>query len=196
MVFVATQQSDYKVIRSKEIKISKDIVYNLVSDSTSLIDWNPWEKDEAVFKNVKLVSGDTILQNISVSGEKNESFMRFQKTKKGTLISWELKGNLDFELKLRSILQGGVENVLGDKLDDGLNNIDNYLVKELNTYNIKVHGIVKKHATNYIQQIDTCSFADFQKVSNRQLVLDGNTDIYENSDVLNDWIENIKSFIE
>ena len=53
--------------------------------------------------------------------------MRFQKTKKGTLISWELKGNLDFELKLRSILQGGVENVLGDKLDDGLNNIDNYL---------------------------------------------------------------------
>jgi hypothetical protein len=36
VVFVATQQSDYKVIRSKEIKISKDIVYNLVSDSTSL----------------------------------------------------------------------------------------------------------------------------------------------------------------
>jgi deoxyadenosine/deoxycytidine kinase len=37
---------------------------------------------------------------------------------------------------------------------------------------------------------------DFQKVSNRQLVLDGNIDIYENSEVLNDWIENIKSFVE
>lgn len=37
---------------------------------------------------------------------------------------------------------------------------------------------------------------DFQKVSKRQLVLDGNTDIYENRDVLGEWIENIKSFIE
>jgi hypothetical protein len=139
MVFVATQQSDYKVMRSKEIKVTKDIVYNLVSDSASLIDWNPWKKDEADFKNIKLVFGDTIMQNISVSGEKNESFMRFQKTKKGTLISWELKGKLDFNLKLRSVLQGGVENVLGDKLEEGLNNIDTYLVKELSTYNIKIH---------------------------------------------------------
>ena len=37
---------------------------------------------------------------------------------------------------------------------------------------------------------------DFQKVSNRQLVLDGNIDIYENQNVLEDWIENIKSFIK
>ena len=169
MVFVATQQCDYKVMRSKEIKITKDIVYNLVSDSASLIDWNPWQKDEADFKNIKLVFGDTIMQNISVSGEKNESFMRFQKTKKGTLISWELKGKLDFNLKLRSVLQGGVENVLGDKLEEGLNNIDTYLVKELSTYNIKIHGLVNKQATNYIQQIDTCSFADFQKVSKTML---------------------------
>jgi deoxyadenosine/deoxycytidine kinase len=36
---------------------------------------------------------------------------------------------------------------------------------------------------------------DFQKVSNRQLVLDGNTDIYENQYVLDDWIENIKLFV-
>ena len=169
MVFVATQQSDYKVMRSKEIKVTKDIVYNLVSDSASLIDWNPWQKDEADFKNIKLAFGDTIMQNISVSGEKNESFMRFQKTKKGTLISWELKGRLDFNLKLRSVLQGGVENVLGDKLEEGLNNIDTYLVKELSTYNIKIHGLVNKQATNYIQQIDTCSFADFQKVSKTML---------------------------
>jgi effector-binding domain-containing protein len=169
MVFVATQQSDYKVMRSKEIKVTKDIVYNLVSDSASLIDWNPWQKDEADFKNIKLAFGDTIMQNISVSGEKNESFMRFQKTKKGTLISWELKGRLDFNLKLRSVLQGGVENVLGDKLEEGLNNIDTYLVKELSTYKIKIHGLVNKQATNYIQQIDTCSFADFQKVSKTML---------------------------
>lgn len=169
VVFVATQQSDYKIVRSKEIKVSKDIVYNFVSDSTALIDWNPWNKDNAVFKNLKLIPSDTILQNITISGMKNESFIRFQNTKKGALITWELKGKLDFELKLLSVLQGGVDNVLGDKLDDGLNNIDTYLVKELTTYNIKIHGLVTKHATNYIQQVDTCSITDFQKVSKSML---------------------------
>ena len=169
IVFVATQQSDYKVVRSKEIKVSKDIVYNFVSDSTALIDWNPWNKDNAVFKNLKLIPSDTILQNITISGMKNESFIRFQNTKKGALITWELKGKLDFELKLLSVLQGGVDNVLGDKLDEGLNNIDTYLVKELTSYKIAIGGLVTKHATNYIQQVDTCSITDFQKVSKSML---------------------------
>lgn len=169
VVFVATQQSDYKVVRSKEIKVAKDIVYSFVSDSTSLVDWNPWEKNMAIFQNLNAVPSDTITQNITVSGEKNESFMRFQKTKKGTLVTWELKGKLDFNLKMLSVLQGGVDNVLGDKLEIGLNNIDTYLVKELKTYNIKINGLVTKHMTNYIQQIDTCSTADFQKVSKSML---------------------------
>ena len=169
LVFVATQQSEYKVVRSKEIKISKDIVYNFVSDSSSLVDWNPWDKDNSNFSNKKLVPSDTIIQDITVSGEKNASIMRFQKTKNGALITWELKGKLDFNLKLLSVLKGGVNNVLGNKLEKGLNNIDNYLVKELSTYNIKIHGLVTKHATNYIQQIDTCSFDDFQKVSKTML---------------------------
>ncbi|MQP52572.1 MULTISPECIES: GyrI-like domain-containing protein [unclassified Flavobacterium] len=169
VVFVATQKSDYTIVRSKEIKISKDIVYNFVTDSTAHIDWNPWKKDIAVFENIKLVTGDTIIQSILVKGEKNESFMRFQNTKKGALVTWKLKGKLDFNLKLLSVLQGGVDNVLGDKLEEGLNNIDSYLVKELTTYNIKINGLVTKHATNYIQQIDTCSFADFHKVSKAML---------------------------
>lgn len=37
---------------------------------------------------------------------------------------------------------------------------------------------------------------NFQKVSNRQLVLDGNVDIYENQDILATWIEHIESFIK
>ena len=169
VVFVATQQSDYKVVRSKEIKASKEIVFNFVSDSTSLVDWNPWNKNNTLFSDKKSIATDTIFQTITISGEKNESFMRFQKTQKGTLITWELKGKLDFELKLLSVLQGGVDNVLGDKLEDGLNNIDTYLVKELTTYKIAIGGLVTKHATNYIQQIDTCSLTDFQKVSKNML---------------------------
>ena len=56
VVFVATQPSDYKITRSKEIKVSEDIVLNFVADSTALADWSPWEKSEAIFKNHKATS--------------------------------------------------------------------------------------------------------------------------------------------
>ena len=169
VVFVATQKGDYKIVRSKEIKIAKDVVFTFVTDSSSYQDWSPWKSDEANFKNIKITPNDSLAQNIILSEIKNESLMRFQKTKNGVLITWEMKGNLDFNLKLLSVLQGGVENVIGDKLEEGLENIDTYLVKELKTYNIKINGLVTKHMTNYIQQIDTCSIADFQKVSKSML---------------------------
>jgi len=169
IVFVATQPSDYKIIRAKEINISKDIIFNFVADSTAISDWNPWNENEVIFNNIKKIEGDSLLQNIIINKEENNSLIQFQKTKKGTLITWKLNGKLNFNLKMLSVLQGGVDNVLGDKLAEGLNNIDNYLVKELSTYSIKVQGLVTKHATNYIQQIDTCAVADFQKTSKAML---------------------------
>lgn len=169
IVFVATQRGDYKIIRAKEIKITKDVVFTFVTDSSSHQDWSPWKSDEVSFKNIKIVPNDSLIQSITLSEIKNESLMRFQKTKQGVLITWEMKGSLDFNLKLLSVLQGGVENVIGDKLEEGLENIDTYLVKELKTYNIKINGLVTKHMTNYIQQIDTCSTDEFQKVSKSML---------------------------
>jgi len=169
IVFVATQPGNYKIKRTKEIKIAKDIVFNFVVDSAAIADWNPWDKNEAIFKNNSSTSTDLLLQNIIVNNEENKSLLQFQKTKNGTLIIWELNGKLNFNLKMLSVLQGGIDNVLGDKLDEGLKNIDNYLVKELTTYNIKVHGLVTKHTTNYIQQIDTCTIGSFQIVSKKML---------------------------
>lgn len=169
IVFVATQRGDYKIVRAKEINIAKDIVFTFITDSSANQDWSPWKSNEAFFKNIKTVPNDSIIQNITLSEVKNESLMRFQKTKKGVLITWEMKGSLDFNLKLLSVLQGGVENVIGDKLDEGLENINSYLVKELKTYNIKINGLVTKHMTNYIQQIDTCNAAEFQKISKSML---------------------------
>ncbi|WP_322550703.1 GyrI-like domain-containing protein [Flavobacterium psychraquaticum] len=169
VVFVATQPGDYKIIRSKEIKISKDILFNFVSDTSALQNWSPWNQNEVVFKNDSITSNDTLSQQLFFAENPNKSLFRFENTKKGTLVTWELNGKMDFKSKLANALQGGVHNVIGDKLVDGLINIDNYLVKELSTYTIEIEGLVTKHATNYIQQIDTCAAADFQKVSKRLL---------------------------
>jgi len=169
VVFVATQPGDYKIKRSKEIKISKDVVFNFVADSSSISYWSPWLENEADFTSETLFKKDSITQKLLVNKEENNSVLQFQKTKNGTLIVWELKGKLNFNLKMLSVLKGGIDNVLGNDLEEGLKNIDNYLVKELTTYNIKIHGLVTKHATNYIQQIDSCAVVDFQKKSKEML---------------------------
>ena len=169
VVFVATQKGDYKILRKKEISISKEVVFSFVSDSSSNQDWLAWTSNEATINTIKNLPNDSLVQYITISENKNESLMRFQKTKKGVLVTWEMKGNLDFNLKLLSVLQGGVDNVIGDKLEESLDNINTYLVKELKTFDVKLNGVVTKHMTNYIQQIDTCSPAEFQKVSKSML---------------------------
>lgn len=168
-VFVATQPGDYKIVRSKEITISKDILFNFVADTTALSDWSPWGQNEARYNKYNLISNDTISQEIIVNDKINTSLFQFEKTKKGTLVTWTMQGKMGFKEKIFNTLQGGVHNVIGNKLVDGLKNIDDYLIKELATYSIKIEGLVTKHATNYIQQIDTCNVADFQKTSKAML---------------------------
>ena len=168
-VFVATLESDYTIIRTKEIKISKDVLFNFVSDTTATTDWIPWNTNDIVVENDTLISNDTLAQKLIINEQINKSLFQFKKLDKGTFITWELKGKMDFKSKLLNTLQGGVDNAIGNKLEKGLHNIENYLVKELATYTIEVEGLVTKHATNYIQQLDTCATADFQKVSKRLL---------------------------
>ncbi len=169
IVFVATQPGDYTIQRTKEIKVTQDVVFNFVADTSAISYWNPWDKNEVVFKKYTATLTDSLAQNIIVNTIENKSLLQFQKTKNGTLITWKLNGKLDFNLKMLSVVQGGLDNVLGDKLEEGLQNIDNYLVKELTTYNIKVNGLVTKHTTNYIQQLDTCTVSNFQITSTKML---------------------------
>ena len=169
VVFVATQPGDYKIMRSKEINISKDILYHFISDTNSLNDWSPWEKDEISLVNKNLTSTDSIAQIIILNEEKSSSLFHFKKTKKGTIVTWEVNGKLDLKLKILSVLKGGATNVVGSELEKGLDNIDHYLVNEIANYTIKINGLVTKNTTNYIQQETTCAVADFQKKSKLML---------------------------
>lgn len=163
VVFVATQPTDYTIKRTKEIKASKDIIYNFVSDSTAFVDWNPWDKNETSLKTIHAIANDSVSQNILINNEEHQSFLNFKTTSNGTLVSWEMKGSLDFNLKMMSVLRGGVDTVLGKELEQGLTNIETYLVKELTKYTIQTEDFVTLPAKNYLKQVDTCALADFEK---------------------------------
>ena len=54
-----------------------------------------------------------------------------------------------------------MDKVYGNLFENGINKIEKYLVTELESMKIVHGGVVTKHATNFIQQIDSCSINDF-----------------------------------
>ena len=73
-----------------------------------------------------------------------------------------MKGKLSFKWKFNALLKNGMDDVFGDIFQKGIDQIEKYLVNELESMKITHQGIITKHATNFIQQKDPCSIDDFQ----------------------------------
>jgi hypothetical protein len=67
----------------------------------------------------------------------------FKDTEGGTKVTWQSKGNMSFLLKFYTALNGGVEEVIGKMYEKSLANLDKALDYEINTFSIKVNGLVK-----------------------------------------------------
>lgn len=195
IVFIATQPNDYEISREKIISTSKDNVFDYVSDFTTWEDWlnlkdiDPSTKIELTpitsglnagfswksittdgkIKTIKINPNDTILQDFYIDDEVHKISWLFTETPKGTKVNWSMKGKLSFKWKFNTILQGGMDKVYGNLFENGINEIEKYLVTELESMKIIHGGIVTKHATNFIQQIDSCSIEDFQMKSKKML---------------------------
>jgi effector-binding domain-containing protein len=169
VVFVATQPGDYKIMQSKEIAVPKEELSNFIANTNSFNDWSPWEADEAIITNTSPSTSDSLLQKITINEEVSQSSFHFQSTKKGTLVTWQMQGTLDLKSKILSVLNGGANPVIGSQLEEGLKNINYYLVNEIGNYSIKTNGLVTQKATNYIQQQSTCAVKDFEIKSKAML---------------------------
>lgn len=195
VVFIATQPNDYEINREKIITTSKDNVFNYVNDYTTWEDWfnlkdiDPsttinytsitsglnagfsWKSStsDGKIKITKTIPNDTIHQDFYINDEIHKISWVFTETSKGTKVNWSMKGKLNFKWKFNTILNGGMDKVYGNLFENGINQIEKYLVNELESMKIVHEGVVTKHATNFIQQKDSCSIDDFQLKSKKML---------------------------
>lgn len=193
VVFIATQPNDYVISRERVISTSKDNVFNYVNDFSTWEEWfNLKEFDSSTiidssttqFKdgfswksatsNGKIKTtltnpNDIINQDFYINDEIHKITWFFTETPKGTKINWTMKGKLSFKWKFNAILRNGMDDVYGTIFENGINQIEKYLVSELKSMKITHQGIVTKHATNFIQQVDSCSIDDFQAKSKNML---------------------------
>lgn len=176
-VFVSTQKADYNVITSKVIKTPKNTLYSYINDFRN---WESFDSklisDQSIsyvypettsgkgasfswkgvtdgkMKTLFTKENDSIFINKYENGEKSEVAFKFKDTIGGTKVTWQSKGKLDFKSKVLSFFNGGINSVVGNDNELSLENLNKTLNYELNTFSIKVNGIVNRAGTFYLKQ--------------------------------------------
>ena len=177
-VFIATQKGNFSIEKSKIIHASKSNVYNYVNDAENWQDFMDhmlgdtslkgqfykntlgkgakfsWEGSEGngTIQTLSLKENDSIHQKMDWDDSKFKITWIFKDTLGGTKVTVKSVGEMSFSYKIYTALHGGARKIIGDLFDKSLANLDRSLVYEINTYKIKVNGLVQKLGTPYLYQ--------------------------------------------
>jgi len=176
-VFIATQKSNFTTTKSIVIKTPKAAVYNYLNDTRNYKDWFvfdknnssvnleysknssgagsffSWSGSEGEGKTIVFLTkeNDSIVQKTDLDGALSETVWKLKDTIGGTKVTCISKGEMSFSNKLNSFITGGVNKVIGRKLELSLNNLDRSLVYELNTFSVNSNGVVYKKGCYYLK---------------------------------------------
>jgi hypothetical protein len=180
-IFVATQKGDFTVERSKVINSPKSAVFNYVNDYKNWADFGSWtaqdpemkinypqntigkgasyswegKEGNGSMKTIFVKENDSIAQKMNYEGTASNVFWSFKDTVGGTKVTWKTTGKMSFLFKIYTAFNGGVNKVIGSMYEKSLANLDKTLDYEINTYAVKVDGLVKMPATFYLHQTFT-----------------------------------------
>lgn len=177
-VYIATQKGNFDVARSAVIKSPKSTVFNYVNDYRNWETFGSWKKEDSSMKfsypkstvgkggfyswkgkdtegnmtTISVKENAAIHQKMNLNGSVSDVYWTFKDTVGGTKITWRSKGVMDFGFKIYSAFNGGVENIIGSMYEKSLANLDKTLDYELNTFTVKVNGLVQKSGCYYLKQ--------------------------------------------
>ena len=188
-IFIATQKGDFTVERSKIINSPKAAVFNYVNDNKNWEDWNSLAVEDSEIKLINsqntigkgslltwegnagngdlqtlyVKDNDSIFQKMNYNGNSTDVFWTFKDTLGKTKVTCTAKGKMSFSNKILTVINGGANNIFGKMFEKNLANIDKKLDYEINTYSIKVNGVVNKLENFYLAQRFTSTFANISK---------------------------------
>ncbi|MBE0391190.1 SRPBCC family protein [Flavobacterium sp. PL002] len=188
-IFIATQKGDFQVERSKIINSPKAVVFSYVNDYKNWSEFGSWATEDPEIKmifpentigkgaaysweskdgdgDMKTLfakENDSISQKMNYNGTLSSVYWTFKDAKGGTKVTWNIKGKMSFAFKVYTALNGGVDRVIGSMFEKSLENLDKSLVYEINTFNVKVDGLVQKPMTYYLGQTFTTEISKINK---------------------------------
>ena len=193
-IFVATQKGDFTVERSQIINSPKSTVFNFVNDYRNWEDFSSWIVEDPEMQitypkktigpgasiswegkegtgdmlTVFVKENDSISQKMNYDGTSSFVFWSFKDTIGGTKVTWKTTGKMSFTMKVYTAFNGGINKIIGETYEKSLANLDKTLDFEINTYAVKVNGLVKKLGTFYLRQTFTSEIS--KVIKNGQIV--------------------------
>ncbi len=194
-VYVATQKGEFNITKSRIINSPKAVVYNYVNDFRNWENWSSWKTEDPEMEfsysgpfsgkgasfswegsdsegNVKttyIKDNDSLVQTMIYNGSPTMVTWKFKDTVGGTKVTWRAKGKLDFMSKIYATAKGGGETIFSNMFEKSLANLDRSLDYEINTFSVKLGGIVRKSGVMYLKQSITSTIENAPK--NRQIML-------------------------
>ncbi|MCG9793040.1 SRPBCC family protein [Flavobacterium algicola] len=188
-IFIATQKGEYYIVRSKIINASKSSVYNYINDYKNWEDFGAWaqEDPEMKFEYGQITSGvgatyswdgedgngtmttlfvkesDSISQKMNYNDSPSNVYWKLKDTIGGTKVTWSTKGHMSFMFKIYSALKGGPDAIVGKMYEKSLDNLDKALDFEINTFDLKENGVVKRPVIYYLAQTFNSEIAKVHK---------------------------------
>jgi len=188
-IFVATQKGEFTVEKSKIINSPKSVVYNYVNDANNWKEWNSLAVEDSLIKitptqistgkgssfswqgnegegdlqTINAKEYDSIIQKMNFNGNTADVSISFKDTLGKTKVSWKAKGQMGFLFKILTSFNGGAGKIFGSMFEKSLVNLDKKLDYEINTYSVKVDGLVNKTETFYLAQTFTSEFSKVGK---------------------------------
>ena len=181
-VFVTTQKGEFDIVRTKIIAKPKATIYNYIVDYRNWETFGTWVKDNANFQSnypnytpdneafvtwknnddrgyartLAIHGNDSISQKIVWNQMNSKLNWTLKDTLGKTKITLRIKGKIDLKTKIYTFLNGGINSIVGDFLDKNLIALDRTLNFELNSYKVKINGIVSIPQKYYIGQSINC----------------------------------------
>lgn len=176
-VFIATQNSDYTISKEKEINLPKHTVFNYLNNLKNYEQWQVFNEETTSFtldsiykgkdaeinwknsslKIANLFPNDSLIQNLNQDDIESTLKWKLKSTKKGTLVTLEVEGKMDFITKFKALFQGGIENINGSIFEKTLNSINHHLIEEYTKFTVKNEGIILNNETYFIKKMISCT---------------------------------------
>lgn len=152
-VFVATKDGNYTIKHEQIIEVPRDVTYKYFTNKENWDSINPWKDESFKILNSQNTANESIIQNVVLNDANNEIKLEFQDTLSNkTKAIWSTQGQLTFKDKFLSIIGKGAKNDFEDRFKEALTFANKTLIREINNFDLKLNGFIKRDTIYYIQK--------------------------------------------
>lgn len=187
VIYVATLNGSFQVEETQVIEAPVELLFDEVNDYKTREDWSPWiaenpnmiisytqktsgeeagyswktDHSNGSISTVKVIPGKSIVQKMNFDTSYGKSTAEinwsFKETKKGTEITWSIKGERDFLSKAYQLTQDSTAaQLIRPRLKAGLKNLAEKVKKIMEKYEISVNGTTI-HSGGFYMYMTTAS---------------------------------------